>query len=691
MTASNGDAAPSPTTGQTDLPRPRRAPLGLPPAAVPRGPGDGDITDELKEAYWSVYDGAAARSTVGEVLVRLPRIVWTIGRLAWRADRWATSAVVVLQLVAAAMSAFGLVASVAVLRELFGHGPTPDKVRHAVPQILLVVGFLSARALLEAGVALAQARVTPKIRTALERSFLRLTAHVRLEVVDDADWHDDAYRASDRGLFYARQIVGQVVALASALLGLIGTAGVLTGLHPVLLPLLLLSVLPVGAAAVWTARARFHSFRRWNALQRRVRVFSWLLLDRDAAAELRSDTAQNALLDEHHRLTERIAEEDTRLGISSAVLTLAGRALGGAGTGVTYVALGAMLIAGWLPLAAGAGAVLAIQAGQTVLTRFVDVAHLVYEHALWVDDLLRFQERCRGLQPRRRELTAPATVTALTLKDVTFTYPGKETPALRGISMELRAGETVAFVGVNGSGKSTCSRLIAGLYEADEGAVCWDGVDVRGMDTESLQARVATVLQDPLHFPFSALANLTVSRGTLTEADPQRALDAAVASGADQVIAGLPHTWNAVLSKRFRDGQELSAGQWAKIAVARGLYKNAPVLLLDEPTASMDPRAEHAVYQAVLRDQSRPDRITVLISHRLASVVECDRIYVFDDGRITEAGSHRQLMDLGGNYAEMFALQAAGYQVTSTAPAPAPAPDSASESVPDSRPRTVHP
>ncbi|MCX2182762.1 ABC transporter ATP-binding protein/permease [Streptomyces sp. SKN60] len=644
------------------VPAPRAEPLPLPPRTVHAGPRDGDLAEEMKDTYWSVHDEAAARATVRQVLVGLPRITRLIGRLAWRADARATATVVLCQLLSAAMSALGLVASVGVLQKLFAEGPTPDRVYAAVPQLLLVVGFLAARALLEAVVAVAQARVTPKIRTALEREFFQLTANVRLEAVEDADWHDEVYRANDRGLFYARQIVGQVVALASALLGLAGTAGVLGVLHPALLPLLLLSVLPVGAAAVRSARARFHSFRRWNALQRRVRVFSWLLLDQDAAAELRSDTAQQALLDEHGRLIVRIAEEDTRLGVRAAWLNLAGRAVGGLGTGITYCALGAMLIAGWLPLAAGAGAVLAVQAGQSALTRLVEVAHLVYEHAMWVDDLLAVQARCRGLQQRTAEVRAPARVGTVTLEDARFTYAGKDTPALRGVSMTLSAGERIAFVGPNGSGKSTCAKVLAGLHELQEGRMCWDGVDVRGMDAQSLQRQVACVLQDPVHYPFSALSNITVSTGSLTEADPERALAAARAAGADEVIAGLPERWEAVLSKRFRGGHELSGGQWAKIAVARGLYKNAPLLLLDEPTASMDPPSEHAVYEAVLRGRLREDQITVLISHRLASVVECDRIYVFTEGRVIESGSHEELMRLGGVYARMFALQAAGYR-----------------------------
>ncbi|MBL1109891.1 ABC transporter ATP-binding protein [Streptomyces sp. 5-8] len=644
------------------IPAPRSAFLPLPPTTVPAGPEDGDVTDAMEEAYWSVHDGAAASATVRQVLARLPRITALIGRLAWQADRASTLTAVVCQLASAAMAAFGLIASVGVLQHLFAQGPTPDRVRAAIPQILLVAGFLAARALLEAAVSVAQARVTPKIRTALECEFLSLTAHVRLEAVEDADWHDEVHRANDRGLFYARMIVGQAVSLASAALGLIGTAGVLSILHPALLPLLLLSVLPVGAAAVHSARARFHSFKRWNALQRRVRVFSWLLLDVDAAAELRSDTAQDALLDEHRRLTVKIAEEDTRLGVNSALINLAGRAVGGVGTGITYTALAAMLISGWLPLAAGAGAVLAIQSGRSSLTQLIEFAHLVYEHALWVDDLLSVQERSRRLLPRTADVRAPEKVKEITVKDVHFTYPGKDTPALDGVSFTLRAGETVAFVGLNGSGKSTCAKVLAGLYEPQQGSVSWDGIDVREMDAKSVHRQVACVLQDPVRFPFSALSNITAGTGTLTEAEPQRAMAAARAAGADGVIAALPAQWKTLLSKRFKGGQQLSGGQWAKMAVARGLYKAAPLLLLDEPTASMDPPSEHAVYEAVLRGRLRTDQITVLISHRLASVVDCDRILVFDSGRIVESGSHDELMATGGDYAAMFTLQASGYQ-----------------------------
>jgi ATP-binding cassette, subfamily B, bacterial len=652
--------------GAGTVPRARAESLPLPPAAATTPEGV-DPGDELKAAYWSTWDGEASRTSMWRILGRLPAIARRVLGMAWRADAKATVVVLALQLLSAVMAAFGLLASIGVLQALFAQGATPDRIRATAPSLALVAALLMTRAVLDAGVSLHQARLTPKIRRIVETDFLTLTSHVRLEAVDDASWADDSNRANDRGLYYAKQSVTQIMELLSALLGLIGAASVLTLLHPLLLPLLLASVIPQGIAAVRSARMRFLSQVRHSALQRRLHLFTWLLVDRSSAAELRSSTAQTALLGEHERIALHIEQEDIRLGRAQATTTLIGRAIGGVATALTYAALAAMTIAGWLPLAAGGGAVLAIRASQATLTRIVLATHLVYEHALWVDDLLSFLAKCRTLVPRTgRE--APTHVKTITVDNVTFTYPNAAKPALDGVSIQLRAGQTIAFVGANGSGKSTMSKLVAGLYEPTTGAIDWDGVDVMDLDAESVQARVATVLQDPVEWPLSALANVTVSTGTITESDPARAHAAATASGADRVIADLPHQWKTPLSNRFKGGKELSGGNWAKFAVARGLYKDAPVLLLDEPTASMDPRAEHAAYTAVLRGRHRPDRITILISHRLASVIECDRIFVFKDGRILEYGNHTSLMAQGGEYAQMFTLQAAAYRET-TAPA----------------------
>lgn len=661
------DAVPAGKAGaQGGVPGPREGGPGelpLPPESAPAAPTEGSLGEDIVQAYWAKHDGAASRTSLWTILRRLPAVGRRVLTLAWRADPRATAAVVALQLGSAVMASFGLLASLGVLQALFAQGATPDRVRAALPSLAWVAGLLVTRALMDAGVTLFQERLTPKVRRLLETEFLHLTARVELAAVDDAEWSDSAHRAHDRGLYFAERSISDVLELVSALLGLAGAASVLTYLHPLLLPLLIASVIPQGLASVRSARARFLSQVRHSALRRRMWLFSWLLLDESAAAELRSSTAQSALLAEHERLAVRIEREEARLGRESARTSLVGRAVGGAATGLTYTALALMTTRGWLPLSAGGGAVLAIRTSQSALTRIVLATHRAYEAALWVADLEAFLDRCRARLPRSTGRRLGPAVKTVTVQDVAFRYPGQDGPAaLDGVSMRLDAGSVVAFVGANGSGKSTMSKLLAGLYTADSGSIRWDGTDVREVDADSVQAQVAMVLQDPVEWPLSALANITISAGSITAADPERARRAAVDSGAAPVIAGLPKQWATVLSRRFKGGQELSGGNWAKFAVARGLYKDARMLLLDEPTASMDPRAEHAVYAAVLQGQRRPDRITVLISHRLASVVGCDRIYVFQAGRIIEEGDHAELMARGGEYAAMFTLQAAAYE-----------------------------
>lgn len=653
--------------GGSTVPGSRKELLPLPPAAAAPTPEAGSIGDELVGAYWSHWDGEAARTSLWTIFRKLPAISHRVLGLAWRTDPRATVAVIVLQLGSAAMAAFGLLASVGVLQALFAEGATPDRIRAAGPSLALVAGLLMGRAVLDFGVSYAQATLTPQIQRAVEADFLRLTSHVRLEVTDDANWSDDSGRASDRGLYYTRQSITQILELASAVMGLAGAAGVLAILHPLLLIPLSGSVVPQGLAAVRSARKRFLSAVRQSTQQRRIRLFTWLLLDISSAVELRASTAQQALLDEHDQITRRREREERRLGREEARTGLIGRAVGGLATAGTYGALAWMTWVGWLPLAAGGGAVLAIRASQGTLNRIVMASHLAYEHALWIEDMYAFMGRCRAELPRVTGRTAPRQVETITVKHLTYRYPETEQPAVCDVSMTLRTGTTVAFVGANGSGKTTMSKLLAGLYDPTAGTITWDGVDLREYDAESIQSSVAMVLQDPVEWPFSALANITISEGTITASDPQRAHAAAADTGADRIIAAWPQQWRTPLSKRFKDGKGLSGGQWAKFAVARGLYKEAPLLLLDEPTANMDPRAEHEVYRSVLRGHRRGQRITVLISHRLASVVECEQIFVFHDGRIIESGDHPSLMARDGEYATLFNLQAAAYRAEAAA------------------------
>jgi ATP-binding cassette, subfamily B, bacterial len=220
----------------------------------------------------------------------------------------------------------------------------------------------------------------------------------------------------------------------------------------------------------------------------------------------------------------------------------------------------------------------------------------------------------------------------------------------------------IALVGENGSGKSTLAKLITGLYLADSGTVAWDGVDVATVDQRQLHDRVSVVFQDPLRWPMHAENNVRIGRLDHPDPDGARLADAAARSGADAVVAELPAGWATVLSRQFQGGRDLSGGQWQRLSVARGLYRDAPVVIADEPTAALDARAEHAVF-AALRGLAGTagDRITVLVTHRLANVKHADQILVLEQGRLIEHGTHEQLMARHGVYEELFTLQASAY------------------------------
>ncbi|MEU8193875.1 ATP-binding cassette domain-containing protein [Microbispora amethystogenes] len=335
-----------------------------------------------------------------------------------------------------------------------------------------------------------------------------------------------------------------------------------------------------------------------------------------------------------------------------------GETLGGVGQGVVYVTLGVLLVIGAVPLAVAGTAVLAIRTGQGSLANLLYSTNRLYEEGLYFTDFLDFTARAEARIPPLREREAPERFERITVEDVTFTYPATPAPALRGVSARVERGEVVALVGENGSGKTTLAKILAGLYEPDGGRVLWDDVDVTEVDPDSLRRRIAVIAQDHTRWPLTARHNITMGM----ERGEGEVVRAAEVAGADQVIAELPLGYRTLLDRRFKNGHELSGGQWQRVAVARGFYRDAPLLICDEPTAALDARAEHALFDRIRRHAD--GRTVLLITHRLASVRYADRIYVLDHGHVREHGTHDELIALGGLYAELYNLQAEAYRAS---------------------------
>jgi ATP-binding cassette, subfamily B, bacterial len=280
--------------------------------------------------------------------------------------------------------------------------------------------------------------------------------------------------------------------------------------------------------------------------------------------------------------------------------------------------------------------------------------------ALYLDDLFSFFE----IEP---EIVSPANARpfpkpiaqGFEFQDVGFRYEAAERWAVRHLSFTLRAGEVLALVGENGAGKTTLVKLLARLYDPDEGRILLDGHDLREYDLFELRANVGVIFQDFVRFHMTAAENIAVGRIEAKE-DRERIAQAAERSLADDVIRNLPGGYDQVIGKRFRTGVDLSGGEWQKIAIARAYMRDAQVLILDEPTAALDARAEYEVFQR-FKELSR-GKTAVLISHRFSSVRMADRIVVLGDGAVEAVGTHEELLQRGGRYAELFELQAAGYR-----------------------------
>jgi ATP-binding cassette, subfamily B, bacterial len=490
---------------------------------------------------------------------------------------------------------------------------------------------------------------------------LQVTTRVQLSAFDDPTFHDRLQRARQGALSRPYQLTSGLVQLLGSLITMAGIAVALVTIQPLLLLLMLVVYVPLLFAASQAGRMFYGFNLRFTQRDRERRYLFGLLSSRSAAAETRAYGVGGFLRRRHDDLyDERI--QALRGLVRHRTLYHAGAAMGGAVLVLlALLALGLMTRLHLVELAgAGAAAAAIILLGQRLRELALGLS-LLYEGSLFLQDFTSFALLTKTEAPLEsgdRDLKTPP-ISSIEVRDVHFRYRGATRPALDGVSLRVEKGEVVALVGANGSGKTTLAKVLCGLYTPDSGEVLADGMPV--LDRTHLSARVAIIFQDFIRYLMPARANIGI--GEYDRFDDLAGIqEAARLSGADRVIDGLPHGYETVLGPEFEEGVEISTGQWQRIALGRAFFRNADIVVLDEPTASLDPEAEQAVFETV-RELAR-DKSVVLISHRFSTVGTADRILVLDSGRVVEQGTHDQLVASGGRYARLFRLEATSFGST---------------------------
>ncbi|MGW6786876.1 ABC transporter ATP-binding protein [Streptomyces sp. NPDC054987] len=628
------------------------------------------------DAGWSNHDYARLEGRLLSTLRSMPRMVAGTLRLAWVTDRPALLTVAASEAGQGVTSAVGLLVLSEVLRTLLGAGSPAERLHAALPA--LAAGALVAvlGAVLASRSTAAAGRLEPKIERAAYEQYLKAAVEVELEAIEDGEFRR-LLDSAQWGPPSARRTVGACVATLGGVISLVATAGVLTVLHPLLLPMLLLIAAPRGWGAMRVAQRRYLSVITWVEHVRAARLIGQLLISRTSAAEVRVHGVGRYLLGHYRNMAEVAETEATRLARDKAATELLAAALSGAAALVTYGAMVALIVTGRMDLAVAGTAVIAVRTGSASLGALVATTNTLHEESLYVRDLERFVAEAGRRAIPRGGLPLPERLGTVRLEDVRFGYPDRDEPALDGISLTIGAGQVVALVGENGSGKSTLVKLLAGLHLPDSGSLTWDGVEVRDAAREQVFDRVALLTQDFERWPVTARTNIAIGRpgedgagedgteedGTEedgTEAAERRAADVVAAAryaGADRVVEKLPNGYETLLARVFRGASELSGGQWQKFGLARTRYRDARVIVVDEPTSALDPEAEIAAFDSI-RGLAGPQRAVVLVTHRMSGVRFADVIYVLHEGRLVEQGGHEELLALGGRYASMFRMQA---------------------------------
>jgi ATP-binding cassette, subfamily B, bacterial len=584
-------------------------------------------------------------------------------RLVWQTNRPATLGLALLTLggalLPAAQAWVGKLIIDGVVAAIRG-GQDPEQIRWVFYYLLLeLVLFLLSTALTQSR-RLIQQLIQLQLANRIRAEIIGKALTLDLAFFERPDYYDRLQNARREGGYKPVELINDMFLIAQNAITLLSFAALMLRFSPWLVVILLAAGIPAFIAETRFSEQGFRLLTRRAPETRQINYLARLLTEDSSAKEIKLFNLGDNLLGRYTSLFAKFFQEDKSLAVRRAAAGFALGVIATLGFYGSYAWIVWRTVQGSISLGDMTLYLAIFRQGQSVFQSILGAVGKLYENNLFMANYYEFL----GIEPQLEAAAAsrkpPETIVrGLEFRGVGFRYPESDEWVLRGIDLAVRPGEKIALVGHNGAGKTTLIKLLSRLYDPAEGSILLDGIDIREFDPVAWRQKIGVIFQDFVRYHLPAREN--IGFGQIDSASRMdKVVDAARKSGAHSIIEDLPEKYDTMLGRWFRGGHELSVGQWQRIALARAFMRDAEILVLDEPTASLDAESEYEIFRHF--QKLTEGKMAILISHRFSTVRMADRIVVLEGGRIAEIGSHEELLEREGVYARLFRMQAEGYR-----------------------------